>query len=229
MPKLEQTLYCHLHIPLSTDKDKYLTEASRNRLITPLLIELRSLRIPKQVLITTDGYDSVTGSKLSIEYLQTQLTQIVRNLLPFYEPAILKQWPSRLSEEHPITHNVISDECFCALCKAPNYTNITHQITLYSGNINDLIRSIPYTSNSKHNTKSVISFSSRISLTVKPILASIIDITEDFDTDQPLDYLVLCSEDELHTFLNTFPGTEADDEDTHDLPPPQPGNPLLLF
>jgi hypothetical protein len=228
MFKYEQTLNCHLHVHLSQEKDQYLTESERNRLITSLLVELRYLRIPHQVQITTDGYDSITGSKLTDRYLQQNLKQIAMNLSPFYEPAILTQWPSRLSEDLPITIDIISDECFCSLC-ITDFNFKPNEVILYDGDINNLICSAPFPSpNGWHSSKSTHSTSSKITPSLKAILASILDVSDDFDTDQPLDYMELCDENELQTFLNTHPGTEADGEDTHDLPPPQPSNPELF-
>ena len=226
MFKLGSTLNCHLHIPAVGINNQYLTESYRNRLVTSLFVELRHLKIPHEVQITTDGYDSVTGSKLTSDYLSKQVLDIVRNLPPFFPSAILKQWPSRNSEEIPIKVDLISNDCLCALCLTPDYQGAPCEIEIYKGNINDLIHSVPYPVNGSTHTSS--SVSSRITPATRAIIASIIEVSDDFDTDQPLDYMQLCDEGELQTFLNTYPGTEADDEDVSNLPPPQPSNPQLF-
>ena len=226
MFRLGSTLNCHLHIPAVGINNQYLTESYRNRLVTSLFVELRHLKIPHEVQITTDGYDSVTGSKLTSDYLSKQVLDIVRNLPPFFPSAILTQWPSRNSEEIPIKVDLISNDCLCALCLTPDYQGAPCEIEIYKGNINDLIHSVPYPVNGSTHTSS--SVSSRITPATRAIIASIIEVSDDFDTDQPLDYMQLCDEGELQTFLNTYPGTEADDEDVSNLPPPQPSNPQLF-
>jgi len=253
MFKLGQTLNCHLHVPTFDDKGDYLTEACRNKIITSLFSELRYLRIPLNVEISVDGHSSVTGAPLTLDYLKDKTLEIVKNFPPFYEPSIFTKFPSRLALEHPVAVEITSPLCLCALCFAPDFSPKTKELVVYKGDINELICSAPYppstfscylrnrtlssrgssissvaSSDSSRSDKSCISRTSRVSSEVRNILASIGDVSEDFDTDLPLDYMELCDENELQTFLNTHPGTEGDDEDTSNLPPPQTSNPELF-
>ena len=64
---------------------------------------------------------------------------------------------------------------------------------------------------------------------MKAKIASLCDIGEDFDTDQPLDPMQLCTEEEMEEFLNDHPGEMKElDEGTENLPPPQKSNPSLF-
>ena len=225
MFRLGHTLNCHLHLPVTGKDGKRLSEEKRNNILTSFLSELRFLRIPTNTEITTDGYNSSSGAPISEEYIKELVYQVFRRLPPFLEPASVTSWPSRQSEEHPLPVDVISSGCHCALCLTPDYDGKPLETTIFKGDINDLICSAPFPSRSAYSTSSR---SSKVSSELQIAIASICEIGEDFDTDQPLDFMNLCDEDDMQAFLNTHPGTEPDEEDTSKLPPPQTSNPELF-
>ena len=225
MFRLGMVLNCHLHLPAIGHQGQHVTELERNNIITSFLSELRFLRVPTDMTITTDGHNSATGIPIPEEYFEDQVYNIVRRISPFLEPTKLTSWPSQQQEEHPSPVGIVSSDCRCALCLTPDYGNKPLEITIFKGDINDLICSAPFPSNTASSTSSR---SSKISPELQAVIASICDINDDFDTDEPLDYMNLCDEEEMQTFLNTHPGTEGDEEDTRNLPPPQTSNPELF-
>ena len=226
----QTTLQCHFHLPAYDSKHQLLSEASRSYYISWLFSELRQLRIPTNVEITADGLNSVTGSKVSLEYYNTQLKDIARTLLFFPTPSARTLWPFKISEELPEMADTVMQGCKCTLCTGSLKTFPQQALSLFNGNINDLISRSKEHSHS--GSLSNISQSSRITTSMKAKIASICEMTDDFDNDQPLDPMELCPEEEMQIYLKSHPGREyeieAEDLDESKLPPPIKSDPTLF-
>ena len=225
--RIDQTFVCHLHLPYLNLKCRTLKETERNNILTRLFSELRFLRVPTNMEITTDGHNAHSGAKLPEDYIKDTVYKVVKKLPPFYQPAVITSWPCLQSEQHPWTFLPKIRECDCSLCMRYDLDEEerTSEVIVYQGDINDLICAAPYPSSS---TSSTSSRSTKVSSALQVAIASICEIDDDFDSDQPLDYMNLCGEDEMQDFLHTHPGTEPDEEDVSKLPPPQTSNPELF-
>ena len=219
-------LQFHLHLPPLNTKGEPMTEAHRNNIITQFFSELRILRIPTDVEITTDGFNSITETKVPETYYKDQLKKIFQHMQPFLKPSKTTRWPTRFSEELPEPVNIITSEsCNCSLCQSTTLHKPS-KITLFNGDINDLINKSINEAASTTSSKC-----SRLYPEMRTIINSMCEFqeTEDMETDEPLDIMNLVDEDDMQKFLNTYPGCENDDdEEEEDLPPPQKSNPQLF-
>ena len=216
----------HLHLPPLNVNGEPMTEAHRNNIITQFLSELRILRVPTNIEITTDGFNSITGSRVPDAYYQDQLKKIIQHLSPFLEPSRATRAPARFSEELPETIDVTAREaCSCTLCSSTSTLKPT-KVSLFKGDINDLINK---TINDNASTTS--SKCSRIYPELRIIINSLCENmdADDMETDEPLDIMNLVDEGEMQKFLTTYPGCEEDDEEEEeDLPPPQKSDPSMF-
>jgi hypothetical protein len=219
-------LHFHLHLPPLNTQGEPMTEAHRNNIITQFFSELRLLRVPTNIEITTDGYNSITNTKVPVTYYKDQLKKIIQHLSPFLEPSKTTRWPTRFSEELPEPVDpTFPEACNCTLCTSSSSLPPS-KFLLYTGDINDLINKIPSDQSSTTSSKC-----SRLYPQLRIIINSICEFQEidDHETDEPLDIMNLVDEDEMQKFLTTYPGCEDDDEeDYQNLPPPQRSDPHLF-
>ena len=224
----ESTLNCHFHIPIQGSAGDLLTESERNHLIHWLLTELKQLRVPLQTEITIDGTNSVTKGPISLKYYQTQIKKIVKEMPFFSDPSVKTTWPHKVPEELPEKVTIQMQDCKCSLCLSNDITNSSKPVLLYKGDINRLIGRHRAFDIKNCDEYSNISSGSRVTSIMKRKIASICDIKEDFDTDQPLDPMELCPEDEMQEYLHSEPFQDFIPDEDENLPPPQKSDPKLF-
>ena len=227
----ESSLMVHFHIPRAMENVMDFTkEETRNHLIRWMFSELQQLRVPTDMEINLNQTDLDERESIPLKYYQNQLRQIIKEIPYFPQPSARKLWPCRLSEGKPEQVEAIIKGCKCSLCTLNEKKKHGGRLVkLYDGDINHLIDRLKRKDSKSSSSFSNISSSSRVTSRMKAKIASLCDIGEDFDTDQPLDPMQLCTEEEMEEFLNDHPGEMKElDEGAENLPPPQKSDPSLF-
>ena len=203
--KLGIFLTCHLHMPYGLSESPYRT-LWRDRILYITLSELRRLRIPPDIQISIDGDPGSPLAKQEIEAYSRVMQNALNKLPPFLDPHEKCNMYLKLVDEEEI--DLSKEEycscCLCTMCPCLKSKQKTGALYLLEGNLQNQNRISKEDDSLLSNKR------------IKDLLHAAIGTftaVDGAEFDIPLDPLGLVDEEDLHSFMNTHPGFENDNNE----------------